>query len=91
MKKIYTCLFKEIKFPQETLKNVLFVGVDKDSFIEVKNKKVSIEHYNEIKNLFKGEYDKKRKCTRYNITFGKGYLKWMEATYKTKAIFKTIQ
>jgi len=60
-------------------------------FIEVKNKKVSIEHYNEIKNLFKGEYDKKRKCTRYNITFGKEYLKWMEVAYKTKAIFKTIQ
>ena len=90
MKKIYTCLFKEIKFPKETLKNVLFVGVDKDSFVEVKNKKVSIKHYNQIKNLFKGEYDNEKKCTRYNITFSKGYLKWMEIAYQTKAIFKTI-
>jgi len=91
MKKIYTCLFKEIKFSQKTLNNVLFVGVNKDSFVEIKNKKVSIKHYNQIKNLFKGEYDKQKKCTRYNITFSKGYLKWMELAYKTKAIFKTIQ
>ncbi len=89
MKKIYTCFFKVLKINKETLKNVLFVSVDDENFLEVKNQFIQIEHYEQIAEMFKGRYDKKKKCTWYHITFGKRYLQNM--AINNKAIFKTIK
>ena len=61
MKKIYTCFFKVLTINKETLKNVLFVSVDDESWLEVKYQKVDIEHYDQIAKMFQGRYDKKKK------------------------------
>tara|TARA_Y100001973_G_C4904818_1_gene188966 strand:- start:48 stop:317 length:270 start_codon:yes stop_codon:yes gene_type:complete len=89
MKKIYTCFFKVLTINKETLKNVLFVSVDDESWLEVKYQKVDIEHYDQIAKMFQGRYDKKKKVTWYHITFGKRYLQ--NLAINNKAIFKLIK
>ena len=89
MKKIYTCFFKVLTINKETLKNVLFVSVDDESWLEVKYQKVHIEHYDQIAKMFEGRYDKKKKVTWYHITFGKRYLQ--NLAINNKAIFKLIK
>ena len=91
MKKIYTCFFKEILFEKETLKDVLFVSVNNESFLEIKNQEISINDYKQIAKMFKGRYDKKKKCTWYHITFNKWYLKHLEKHKQAEATYKTIQ
>ena len=60
MKQIYTCFFKVLEINKETLKNVFFVSVNDNNFleIEIKNRKITIDDYEEIVKLFKGRYDK---------------------------------
>jgi len=91
MKQIYTCFFKVLEINKETLKNVLFVSVNDNNFleIEIKNRKITIDDYEEIAKLFKGRYDKKKKTTWYHITFSKRHLDYL--AINNKAIFKTIK
>jgi len=90
MKQIYTCFFKVLKVNKETLKNVLFVSINNNNFLEINtNRKITIDDYEEIAKLFKGRYDKKKKTTWYHITFGKRHLDYL--AINNKAIFKTIK
>ena len=55
MKKFYTVFFDEIKFSNSpSLKDVLFVSLDQDSWLEIKNrKKLSSDDYDDVVNIFK--------------------------------------
>ena len=59
MKKFYTVFFDEIKFQNSpSLKDVLFVSLDKDSWLEIKDRKeLSIEEYKDVKNIFTDKED----------------------------------
>jgi hypothetical protein len=89
MKQIYTCFFKELYINRQTLKDILFVSVDNERFLEVSNTEISINHYDEIAKMFKGRYDKKKKTTWYHIAYGKRHLDYL--AINNKAIFKTIK
>lgn len=60
MKKFYTVFFNEIKFQNSpSLKDVLFVSLDKDSWLEIKDRKeLSIEEYKDVKNIFTDKVNK---------------------------------
>jgi hypothetical protein len=55
MKKFYTVFFDEIKFSNSpSLKDVLFVSLDQDSWLQIKNrKKLSSDDYDDVVNIFK--------------------------------------
>jgi len=60
MKKFYTIFFDEIKFENNpSLKDVLFVSLDKDSWLEIKDRKeLSIKEYEDVKNIFTDKVNK---------------------------------
>jgi hypothetical protein len=60
MKKFYTVFFDEIKFENSpSLKDVLFVSLDKDSWLEIKDRKeLSIKEYEDVKNIFTDKVNK---------------------------------
>ena len=56
MKKIYTAFIKQVNFQNsEPLTNLMFVSLDKESWLEIKPMdNVTIDYYDDVKKLFDG-------------------------------------
>jgi hypothetical protein len=78
MKKFYTVFFDEIKFQNSpSLKDVLFVSLDKDSWLEIKDRKeLSIEEYKDVKNVFTDKVNKDGTTSGF-ITIATRWLKML--------------
>jgi hypothetical protein len=94
MKKFYTIFFDEIKFTNSTsLKNVLFVSLDKDSWLEIKNrKKLSIKEYEDVKDIFTDKVNKDGTTSGF-IKIGKRWLQLLahQNNKDFNSIIKTIK
>tara|TARA_R100000541_G_C1836110_1_gene75064 strand:- start:50 stop:334 length:285 start_codon:yes stop_codon:yes gene_type:complete len=78
MKKFYTIFFDEIEFENSpSLKDVLFVSLDKDSWLEIKDRKeLSIKEYENVKNIFTDKVNKDGTTSNF-ITIATRWLKML--------------
>nr|BAR31539.1 hypothetical protein [uncultured Mediterranean phage uvMED]BAR31593.1 hypothetical protein [uncultured Mediterranean phage uvMED] len=94
MKKFYTIFFDEIKFENSpSLKDVLFVSLDKDSWLEIKDRKeLSIKEYEDVKNIFTDKVNKDGTTSGF-ITIASRWLNLLayQNNKDFKSMIKTIQ
>tara|TARA_R100000234_G_C4862192_1_gene119672 strand:+ start:111 stop:392 length:282 start_codon:yes stop_codon:yes gene_type:complete len=93
MKKFYTVFFDEIPFTNSpSLKNVLFVSLDKNSWLEIKDKKeLTINDYDDVVDIFTPKKVKNGYTSFINIASRWLNLLAYQSNKDFKSMIKTIQ